>query len=85
MRVADQIETKLREAFSPRELSVVDESHLHVGHAGAPEGGQSHFRVTIRAEAFAGQTRVAQQRAIYGALKAEMDGSVHALALDVEA
>jgi BolA protein len=85
MRVAEQIEAKLQAAFAPTALEVIDESHLHAGHAGAPEGGQSHFRVTIRAAAFAGKSRVAQQRAIYGALKEEMSGPIHALALDVGA
>lgn len=83
MRVADQIALKLQAAFTPTELEVVDESHLHAGHAGAPEGGQSHFRVKIRADAFAGKTRVAQQRAIYAVLRDEMSGPIHALALDV--
>ncbi|MBB5515674.1 BolA protein [Rubricella aquisinus] len=85
MRVAEQIELKLKDAFAPTALEVVDESHLHAGHAGAPEGGQSHFRVTIRAAEFAGKSRVAQQRAIYAALKEEMAGPIHALALDVGA
>ncbi|MEL6126394.1 MAG: BolA family protein [Pseudomonadota bacterium] len=85
MRVAQVIETKLTEAFAPRELEVIDESHLHAGHAGAPDGGQSHFRVRMRGEAFAGQSRVARQRAVYAALKEEMAGPIHALALDVDA
>lgn len=85
MRVADQIEAKLKEAFAPTSLTVVDESDQHAGHAGAPDGGQSHFHVTIRASAFAGKSRVAQQRAIYAALKEEMSGPIHALALDVGA
>lgn len=85
MRVADRIDMKLRENFAPRELEVVDESHLHAGHAGAPDGGQSHFRVRMRAEALSGLSRVAAQRKIYAVLKDEMAGPVHALALDVGA
>lgn len=83
MLVKDIIEQKLKAAFSPQALEVVDESHMHAGHSGAPEGGQSHFAVKIRAAAFEGKSRVAQQRAIYGALKEEMAGSIHALSLDV--
>ncbi|MBL4614394.1 MAG: BolA/IbaG family iron-sulfur metabolism protein, partial [Magnetovibrio sp.] len=41
--VRDRIELKLENAFTPESLKVVDESHLHAGHAGAPEGGESHF------------------------------------------
>ncbi|MBV1865296.1 MAG: BolA family transcriptional regulator [Rhodobacteraceae bacterium] len=83
MLVKDIIERKLKAAFSPQVIEVVDESHMHAGHSGAPEGGQSHFAVKIRATAFEGKSRVAQQRAIYGALKEEMAGPIHALSLDV--
>ena len=83
MQMRDVIETKLTEAFSPQRIEVVDESHKHAGHAGAPDGGQSHFAVIIRAQAFDGKSRVAQQRAIYGVLKEEMASQIHALALDV--
>ena len=50
----DIIEQKLRDRFAPSKLEVVDESHLHEGHAGARPGGNSHFRVTMTAAAFEG-------------------------------
>jgi BolA protein len=79
--VADTIRAKLTEALSPTWLEVVDESHLHAGHASAPAGGESHFRVSIIADAFVGQSRVARQRLVYGTLKEELAGPVHALAI----
>lgn len=85
MRVAETIETKLRAALQPSALTIVDESHLHQGHAGHRPGGESHFRVTIEAAAFAGQGRVARQRLVYKALAEELAGPVHALALDARA
>ncbi len=84
MRVADEIEAKLREAFEPKELLVVDDSESHRGHAGYQDGGQSHFNVRIRAEAFAGQSRLARHRAIHAALGPDLIGRIHALALDVD-
>ena len=81
MSVRDAIETKLIEAFAPARLDIDDESHRHAGHAGAPEGGESHFRVTMVADAFGGQSRAERHRAVHRALKAELDGPVHALAL----
>ena len=81
MRVKAAIEKKLGEGLSPRRLSVVDESHLHAGHAHAPESGESHFRVEVVSAAFAGLSRVARQRLVYGMLADEMQGRVHALAL----
>lgn len=85
MAVADDIETKLRAVFAPEALTVTDESSLHAGHAGARPGGESHFHVEIRAEAFAGRGRVERQRLIYEALRDELAGPVHALRLSVKA
>ena len=81
MQVKAAIEKKLGEGLAPRRLSVVDESHLHAGHAGAPDGGESHFRVEVVASGFAGLSRVARQRLVYGLLAEELKGPVHALAL----
>lgn len=79
--VREVLETKLRAAFDPATVEVVDESHLHAGHASAPEGGESHFRVLIVSEAFAGKTRVDRHRMVNQVLKADLDDRVHALAL----
>jgi len=83
MSVAKTIERKLTEAFSPRELEIVDESHLHIGHAGSHPEGESHFRVNIAADAFAGMSRVARQRAVYSVLAEDLENRVHALVLTV--
>jgi BolA protein len=83
MSAVDRIRGKLTEAFSPTELKVVDESHLHKGHAGHRPEGETHFRVTIAAEAFKGVSRVAAHRKIYEALKGEIAAGVHALAIEV--
>jgi BolA protein len=81
MTVAATIEDKLRRAFRPDTLRVVDESHLHAGHVGARPEGETHFSIEITAAAFAGQTRVARHRLVYDALADELAGPVHALAL----
>jgi BolA family transcriptional regulator, general stress-responsive regulator len=77
----DLIVEKLTQAFSPASLEVVDESHQHVGHAGHREGGETHFRVYIVAEAFRGKTRLERHRMINETLVAELQGGVHALAI----
>ena len=53
-RIAE-IRARIETALAPAELEVIDESHLHVGHAGA-QSGKGHFRVVIVAEKFAGQS-----------------------------
>ncbi|MEM9121884.1 MAG: BolA family protein [Pseudomonadota bacterium] len=79
--VRARLQDKLEAAFAPNELVITDESHLHEGHAGAREGGESHFRIRIVSDAFRGQNRVARQRTVYKALAEELAGPVHALAL----
>jgi len=85
MRTADTISQKLTDAFTPQSLNVVDESHLHAGHSGAREGGQTHYRVYIVSNAFKGKTRIERHRMINLALAAELAGSVHALAIQAAA
>ena len=77
----DTISNKLREAFTPESLQVVDESHLHEGHAGHRPRGETHFRVYIVSPAFKGKSRVDRHRMINSALAAELAGSVHALVI----
>ena len=83
MNYAERMETKLRDTFSPSHLEIIDQSEDHIGHGGYREGGQTHFKVVIKAKYFNGLTRVSQQRAVMTLLKPEMDERVHALALDV--
>ncbi len=77
----ERMETKLKEAFVPEELTVTDESHLHAGHAGAHPDGESHFRIHIVSEAFAGKSRVQRHRMVNELLAEELKERVHALAL----
>ncbi len=84
MPVRDEIETRLQQAFSPRRLEVVNESHLHAGHAGSPGTGESHFRVAIAAPAFATLSRIERHRAVHAALGPDLMARIHALALQIE-
>ena len=79
----DRIEQKLLAAYSPVNLVIEDESHRHAGHAGAhPDGGgETHFKVTIVSNAFAGENRVQRQRKVYDTLAQELEERVHALSL----
>lgn len=70
----------LQRGLDPVQLVVEDESHLHVGHAGAAGGG-GHFRALVVSAAFRGQNQVARQRAVYALLGDAMRSRIHALAL----
>ncbi|MBM3535349.1 MAG: BolA family transcriptional regulator [Alphaproteobacteria bacterium] len=84
MTVADSIRRKLTEALQPSRLIVEDESHRHAGHAGARPEGETHFRVTMVASAFAGMSRIDRQRRVHQLLAEELKGPVHALALSLK-
>lgn len=74
----ETIEQRLSEAFSPDELLVKDQSHLHAGHAGAKDG-KGHFDVRIVSEKFVGLNRIARHRLVYDALGGLMATDIHAL------
>jgi BolA protein len=83
--VKHTITNKLREAFTPESLDVIDESHLHEGHAGHRPGGETHFRIYIVSNAFEGKSRIERHRMINATLAAELAGVVHALAIKAQA
>jgi len=84
MSMAKTIENKLKAALLPLEIEVIDNSHHHIGHAGYPEGGESHWKVVIVSEAFNGKNRLARQRLVNEALKEELAGPIHALEMDLK-
>ena len=85
MGVEEEICNRLEAAFAPETLTVENESHRHAGHAGDDGSGESHFRVTIRAAAFAPMSRIERHRAVHAALGPKLVGRIHALALKIEA
>lgn len=82
MALRDEIEARLRAAFSVTELKVENESHRHAGHAGDDGSGESHFAVYLRAEELAPMGRLARHRAVQAAL-GDIHRRLHALALDL--
>jgi BolA protein len=81
MSVTIRITDKLTDAFAPATLEVSDESHLHEGHSGHRDGGETHFRVHIVSELFAGKSRIERHRMVNAALADEFANGVHALAI----
>ncbi|MFK7753339.1 MAG: BolA family protein [Sedimentitalea sp.] len=84
MTKTEEIHSRLSTAFQPHALDVVDDSESHRGHAGFAEGGESHFNVRIRSDAFQGQSRLQRHRAVHAALGADLVARIHALALDID-
>ncbi len=85
MSIEQTIREKLTDAFTPLILQVENDSHRHAGHAGSPGTGESHFRVEIVSDKFAGLSRVDRHRLVNEALSIELNGAVHALAMKTKA
>jgi BolA protein len=81
----ERIVGRLTAALDPILLDVVDESDRHAGHAGARDGGGTHYRVRVVSRQFERQSRVERHRLVYGLLSAEFADGLHALALVAKA
>lgn len=77
----DRIRERLQTALDPLSLEIDDESHLHVGHAGARDG-KGHFRVKIVSAAFVGQSAIKRHRLVFSAVGDMLETDIHALSLD---
>ncbi len=75
-----RIEAELRERLAAVHVEVIDESHLHVGHVGARDGG-GHFRAVVVSMRFEGKAPVQRQRLVYDALDSAMGREIHALSM----
>jgi len=84
MGLDSEITSALESAFAPTELQVINESHMHAGHAGDDGSGESHWRVVIRSPKFDDMSRLARHRAVHSALGKDIIGRLHALAIDIQ-
>ena len=85
MTMQERIVARLTAALDPAALDVLDESDRHAGHAGAREGGGTHYRVRVVSARFEGRSRVERHRLVHDLLKAEFADGLHALALAAKA
>jgi BolA protein len=76
MQTERSIRQKLQQALEPTYLDLINESHKHSGPA-----TESHFKVTLVSEAFAGMRAVQRHQRVYSLLAEELQSGVHALAL----
>lgn len=83
--MAQEIETRLRAAFAPKMLDVINDSSKHSGHSGDDGSGESHFTVVIESDAFSGVSRLQRQRRVIAALGDIVGERVHAVAIKARA
>ena len=70
------------DSLNPTHLEIIDDSHLHAGHAGA-ETGMGHFTVVINSPLFEGKNLVEKHQLVYHALGDLMQTDIHALQISI--
>lgn len=74
----EKMRERLTATFAPVDCQLDDDSHLHVGHAGAASGA-GHYSVRLVSDRFDGLNRVARHRLVYDCLRDMMTSDIHAL------
>jgi BolA family transcriptional regulator, general stress-responsive regulator len=65
--------------LKPTKLNIIDESHMHKGHAGNTGGG--HFNLVVVSEIFQDKSTMARHRIVYSALEDLIPKDIHALSI----
>lgn len=76
----ERIREKLQQALGTERIELIDDSHLHAGHAGAREG-KGHFRVRVVSPCFAGLRTLQRHQLVYRSLEELMQSDIHALSI----
>lgn len=79
MALKDVIYKTITENFRPEQLEVIDESHLHAGHAGNTMNGESHFLVKVSSSAFQDMSRVAREKLLHKTIADAIQCEIHAM------
>ena len=77
---AQRIVSELQRELHTDRVELIDDSHLHAGHAGARDG-RGHFRVRVISPDFAGLRPLQRHQLVYRSLGELMQTDIHALSI----
>ncbi|GBL06194.1 BolA family transcriptional regulator [Glaciecola sp. KUL10] len=77
MQIEKIIREKVERTFPNAEYELLNESHMH----NVPADSETHFKLTLITDEFAGKRLIQRHRALNELLADELAGGVHALAL----
>ena len=80
MSMEDRIYKKLSDALQPESLNVINQSHLHAGHAGDDGSGENHFKIETSSATLNAIGYVGREREVHKILAEEIP-DIHALSL----
>uniref|UniRef100_A0A7S3VUN7 Bola-like protein n=1 Tax=Dunaliella tertiolecta TaxID=3047 RepID=A0A7S3VUN7_DUNTE len=88
--IASSLLEKVQSQLNPAYINLVNESHKHAGHAGntrgtaAFEARETHFKLELVSEKFAGLPAVRRHQLVYGLLDEEFKQGLHALSMKLK-
>ncbi|KAG0051851.1 hypothetical protein BGZ83_003252 [Gryganskiella cystojenkinii] len=84
--VTTSIRNTLTELLQPTSLEIINDSSKHAHHSAmrGVSSKETHFRVNVVSEAFAGKSTMQRHRLIYGALSNDFEAGLHALSLNTK-
>ncbi|MEM7679841.1 MAG: BolA family protein [Pseudomonadota bacterium] len=81
MSISKEIEDIIQEKFAPEHFELVNQSHLHEGHAGHDGSGESHFKLMVVSSVFESHNRVQRHRLVNSVLNDLFSRGLHALSV----
>ena len=75
------IRQRLETGLIPDSLEITDDSHLHIGHAGA-QGGAGHYSVQVTSQKFNDLNRIKRHQLVYACVNDMIPDEIHALSIE---
>ena len=82
MSLVDNIKNKINKKFSPENLVLIDNSHLHVKHKSF-DANKSHLKLIITSQKLKKMNKILAHKEIFSILKDEMNTKIHALEIEI--
>ena len=79
MQMEEKIKSAIEGGLSPHHIQLINESHKHIGHAGDNGSGQTHFKLMVVSDVFAGCSRVQRQRLVNRVITGLFEEGLHAI------
>jgi len=79
----EKIKAAIGSKININHLQVVNESHLHSGHAGDDGSGETHYKLIIASPDFNGLSRVQRQRLVNNTLSGCFEDGLHAVSMEL--
>ena len=79
----EEIKTKINNKFSPDQLLLIDNSHLHTRHKSF-DSNKFHLKIVIQSKALKKMSKIEAHKEIFSILKDEMKSKIHALEIEIK-